>query len=140
MKIDKQYKVYGQFETIKNYFVDLNYFGKFHPLIKKVDQKGFSSNECSEYKVKEKPFNWLPINIYYSAKVFHFDNIVEYEVVGIPFTKMNIKYVFNKISDNEVHIEFNLVLSGLLIGKSILANKMLSAQDELMNEINKLSI
>lgn len=56
MVFDKTYKVKASIETVKKYFIDLNYFGEFHPLIVSVHEKEACPIHCKEYKVLEKPF------------------------------------------------------------------------------------
>lgn len=138
MEFDKTYKVKASIETVKKYLIDLNYFGEFHPLIVRVDEKEISSIDYKEYNVLEKPFLWLPIQISYSARVRHSGESISYEITGIPFTEMNINYTLSEKSESEVDIHFNLVLGGMFMGKKILANKMISAQDVLMAKMNAL--
>lgn len=80
----------------------------------------------------------MPIHISYSARVRHSGDSVSYDITGIPFTKMNINYTFTEKSENEVDIHFNLILGGMFMGKKILANKMIAAQDELMSKMSNM--
>ncbi len=137
MNREIQYKILGNLKTIQNILTDLVYYGKLHPLIQSVTKIKNESIDCKAYRIKERPYSWIPINIFYSAQVKSSENKVEYLISGIPFTKAKINYQLNQINTEETEVIFSLELNSKLIGKRILFNKMIDAQNRLMESINK---
>jgi len=136
MKIEKHYRLKGKISNVKKILTNLEFYGKLHPLIKSVEIINNKTTECDEYIISEKPYSWIPIQIKYSAKVKSFENKIEYKIEGLPFSTSKITYKLNQLPE-EIQLKFQLVIEGKLIGKSILLKKMIKAQNELINAINK---
>ena len=137
MNRQKQYKINGPLIKIQKKLSNLELFGKLHPLIKEVKKMTKDNIGGSlSYRIIERPYHWFPINIQYSAKVTASENEVVYEISEIPFTKANIRYELKEIKENLTEIKFNLQIDSKLIGKGILMNKMISAQDKVMERID----
>jgi len=136
MLTEKHYKINTDLNFIKNILIDLNLYGELHPLIKSVHKVNVTAKNYEEYLIKERPYRWIPITIKYTAQLSSKENEEDYKILGIPFTKAYIKYTLNKISDKETDVKFRLQLDGKPIGKRILLNKMIKAQNKLMKAMN----
>jgi len=134
----KSYQLNGSLDKIQKILFDLEYYGRLHPLIKKVELISKKHDLVQWYKIVEKPYPKIPIKIRYKALVAQtpFHEVV-YMIEGIPFTKASIKYTLKQLDQNKVDITFDLKIKNYLIGKKILAKKMIAAQDELMIAMQK---
>ncbi len=137
MQLQKKYKLTVSIEDIQNILTDIHQYGKLHPLINGVEKTHSPIQGISNYKIREQPFSWLPINIKYFASVKSSENKVDYEITGLPFTKAWIHYDLLDLGHQKVEISFNLKIAGYLPGKKILQYKMVKAQDELMEAMQK---
>jgi hypothetical protein len=137
MKRSKSYNINGNLEEIIDVFTDLNRFGDAHPLIYKVEQLNAIEGD-DLYKVFEKPFSWIPININYKARVIRSDKTtVEYRVTGIPFLKVHFLYNYSEDSLDHIVINLHIELNGYLPIKGLILNKMIKAQDVIMHSISR---
>ena len=134
MEIEKQYNVVGDLAELQNILINIEYYGRLHPLIKAVKK---IENGSNEYKIKERPYNWIPIHINYLVQVKSFEKRIEYKIIGIPFAKVRIRYSLNQIDKKDTEIIFRLEIDSKLIGKKILGNKMMDAQNQLIKSINE---
>jgi hypothetical protein len=133
----KNYLIDGNLSQVVPQLVDLSIYADLHPLIFKAIKKEGVENT---YDIHERPFTWLSINIKYSASVTHNESSIKYDVNGLPFPKVVIKYELIEKAELIVEIAFNIQIEGILPGKVFLMNKMFKAQDELMlNLQNKLN-
>ncbi len=134
----KSYQLSGSLYKIQEILLDLKYYGKLHPLIKEVTLVSKKNKVAQFYKIKEKPFPKIPINISYTALVTQTpEEEIVYMIRDLPLTKAAIKYTLKQLEHNKVDIKFDLTIKNHLIGKKILAKKMLAAQDELMKAMQK---
>jgi hypothetical protein len=120
-------------------FKDLKLYGVVLLLIREV--KFLEANELGNtYKIIEQPYRWLPFRITYKAIVSVDGNEIRYTVSGIPWTKVQIQYSFeiNELERKTV-VKFELQIEGklLVFGQEVLQNKMMKAQDQLMDAIAK---
>ena len=137
MEIEKSYKVFGKLNKLREILVDLKYYGKLHPLIKSINKIEDESKEHVEYEIKERPYKWIPITIKYYAEVRLRQDLIEYRIKGIPVTKVTIKYTLTEVDKQAIRIRFRLKIENNFVGKKILENKMINAQDLLMTAIKK---
>jgi len=137
MKFEKVYKLNGEINKVREILQNLKYYGELHPLIKSVEKMEVDTDGNKEFLIRERPYKWIPITIVYSAEVKCNENTVEYIIKGIPLAKPLIKYDLVELSKGDIDLNFELIIEGLLPGKSILLNKMVKAQDQLMASINK---
>lgn len=108
-------------------------YGELHPLIKEVTPL-FCTKTPEVYKIKERPYVWLPLIIYYKACVQIEGQNIVYEVTDIPKSKAKLTYtIFD--SNEGTRVKFQLLLVSNLVGKKILFKKMQKAQDALMNNL-----
>jgi len=134
MKATKNYQLTGSSKRIKLILSDINHYGRLHPLIQRVE-KLEPVSQGTKYKIIERPYLWLPINIQYKVLVKTNEHEIDYEITEIPFTKAFINYQLNIASENLTNIQFHLTIKSKVFGKKILLNKMLDAQDQLMKAI-----
>ena len=114
MKRSKSYKINGNLDEIIGVFTDLNRFGDAHPLIYKVEQLD-AVEEDDFYKIFEKPFRWMPININYKARVIRpNETTVEYRVTGIPLTEVHFHYNYSEGSSDHIIIDLHIEMKGYL--------------------------
>lgn len=137
MQFKKSYHLSASIDTVKQALIDLHQYGQLHPLINGVEKIHSPIQEITNYKITEQPFSWLPINIQYFAAVKFSEREVSYEITGIPLTQAWIAYDLKELKTTEVEISFNLKIAGFLPGKKILQYKMVKAQDELMEAMEK---
>ena len=136
MKRSKSYKIKGNLEEITDVFADLNRFGDAHPLIYKVEQLKVIGGD-DFYKIFEKLFSWIPININYKARVIRPNKTtVEYRVTGIPFTKVHFHYNYSEGSSDHIIIDLLIEMKGYLPIKDLILKKMIKAQDVIINSID----
>jgi ribosome-associated toxin RatA of RatAB toxin-antitoxin module len=135
MQFKKKYKLKNNINHLKDIFGNLKSYGKYHPLIKNVILVNSKNSSKTEYIVKEQPFNWIPIRIKYLTVVRQKNNKIEYQIKKIPLTKVSFEYEFLHIGELECEVEFKLSLKSKLLGKRIFLQKMINAQEELMNNI-----
>jgi len=112
---------------------DLKIFGKLHPLISTVTPKATPNS----YDIIERPFNWLPVHVKYSAQVTSDHEKIEYIISGLPSLSPQLSYVLKSVETKKVAVIFTLTITGLPIAKNILMAKMISAQDQLMLVFNE---
>lgn len=134
MNSHKKYTLKGDIEKLREILIDLIYFGKLHPLIKKVEKLN-SSNKGSYYKISERPYSWLPVRVNYNALVSHSSEVISYEISNLPMTSATINYQLGSLDSNLIDVDFHLEIKSRAPGKKILQNKMLNAQDRLMDAI-----
>ncbi len=60
----KTYLIEGNPDKIGEILHDLEYYGKLHPLIQRVERVD-TSEERIQYRITERPFRWMPIIIQY---------------------------------------------------------------------------
>jgi len=137
MEIEKTYLIQCDLIGIHEILTNLDYYGRLHPLIKSTRKIQIVSKDQQEWIVKERPYPKIPINIEYSVRVKSSTNIVEYEIIGIPFTKVNIKYNLLQTEPKKTDAVFSLKLKGPFISNKILMNKMKAAQNQLIISINQ---
>jgi len=107
------------------------------PLIKDVIPIDTAPGQPLLYRIKEHPFDWLPIQISYKASpVLDKPSKIVYKVFGIPLLNPNITYILSPITANKTEVFFKLKISGLPLATSFLAYKMLAAQDQIFLIIN----
>ncbi len=126
----------GSANEIRGVFEDLKQYCTFHPLI--IDAILIEDKEGKKaYTVIEKPFTWFPLKIRYKAIIHSISSKkIEYQISEIPFTNGTIVYTFNyDLSNHQMNIIFDLTLKSKLPGKRILLNKMIAAQNELMEAL-----
>lgn len=137
MQLTKLYKLKGQINEIKKILVDLTIYGRLHPLIVNVIPQGEETNVGQRYKIIERPYGWLPLRISYYAVVREDENQIEYQIEGLPLTRAKVNYDLKPLSDDMVEVSFELEVNGLPMANRILANKMLDAQNQLMDSIKE---
>ncbi len=91
----------------------------------------------NEYEIIERPFRRIPINIDYTAEVRISRNNIEYIIKGIPLADAKIEYELKEKSLEETIAKFNLYIVGKIFVERFLGWKMISAQDQLMESLNK---
>lgn len=119
-------------ESVIDLFNDLEAYGKLHPLILSV--KEIESNPI-QYKITERPYKFLPFKIIYYATIHSAGNEIVYSVTGIPLSKLHIKYNLESIENGGTEINCLLQLDSKLVGKQILMNKLIKAQNDLMSSL-----
>ena len=133
----KTYILQGDTQQVMNILANLKHFGELHPLIRKVERIESENENNNVFKVKEQPFEWIPIHINYTAKVNITEEHVIYDVEGLPHAPIQLKYTFQKLPNHQVKITFHLSIQGKLPGKRFLHYKMLKAQDHLMEAMQE---
>jgi len=123
--------------TIHDILSNLETYGQFHPLITGVEKMPAKKDGHIQYRIKEKPFDSLPMKIQYKAIVKVRPSQIEFEVLELPFTQAYIYYQLKPKTETSTTIDFRLVINSKMPGKRILQRKMFNAQDRLMNAINK---
>lgn len=136
MEKSKTYTINTSSDIITEILKDLQSYGNFHPLIRKVEKLS-SSESGTLYKITERPFKWIPYNIKYTADLTSKNSNIQYEISGMPLTKAYISYQLIQKSKKQTSVQFQLIIASKLPGSRLLLNKMISAQDQLMNSINK---
>lgn len=136
MEITKSYFLNGALTEISSILSDLEIYGRYHPLIRKVKRLDNIDNKIL-YTIIERPYSWLPINISYTAAVKKGLDQIQYEITEIPFTRAFINYKLIPQAESSTEVIFKLVIQSKAIGKSLLQGKMLKAQDQLMDQIKK---
>jgi len=137
VKYHKEYILTRNLIDASSIFKDLKSFGHYHPLIKTVELVDDAEHGASKYIIKEQPFDLISIKIKYSATVHLHKNTIEYKISGIPFLYPNITFQLNQEDEDTTRVSYNLIIKGIPIVKNILMNKMVTAQNELINSINK---
>lgn len=137
MRIRKVYRLKTKVKDIEEILVDLTVYGRLHPLIINVIPEGDETNEGQRYRVVERPFDWLPLKISYWAVVRVTENQIEYKIEGLPMTRARVNYELVSLLENNIEVRFELDVRGLPIAERILANKMLDAQNQLMDSITR---
>lgn len=133
----KTYAVQKKLEKLVDIFSDLEKFGALNPLIYKVEKLGAEQNERL-FRIYERPYRWLPITVKYKARVIlQAAHNVEYQITELPFTTANFVYRFSKESVDRTMIELRIQINSKLIGKKILMNKMIKAQDKIMSNLSR---
>ncbi len=110
MKTIKHYNVIGEYSKLNTILTNLEYYGEFHPLIQTVAKVDRGDVDYTEFRIKERPFRWIPISIFYAANVRSSVNRIQYEIIGIPFTKPHIEYELTPLSDREIKVTFQLII------------------------------
>ena len=136
MVTTKVFLINGSLDQITPYLVDLSEYAKIHPLISHAVR--IPPLDQSHFKVFEKPYSFLPIKISYSAEILASANEITYDISGLPFETVFINYTFSEKAKNATEINFKITIESILAGKKILSGKMISAQEELMKNLNKL--
>jgi len=139
MHINKNYIIQRSLEDSKEIFSDLKKFGQYHPLIKSVELLNSATRKLAEFKITERPFNWMPINIQYNAQVLSGEDLIEYKISGVPLLKPALKYMLEPKDEMLTKINFDLKIKGFPIANRILMFKMVKAQDALVKAINNSS-
>jgi len=137
MKVDRKYEIVGEMQDIQRILVDLVAYGEHHPLINKVTKLDKTIEDHVDFKIRERPLSWLPVNIHYYANVTYEGNQVIYKISGIPLTRARITYLLSQQSNKVIEVLFKLEIDSWMPGKVILRNKMLSAQDSLMKSMSE---
>lgn len=60
MQFQKKYKLTAAIQAVQHALTDLHRYGRLHPLINGVEKLDTAINEWTDYKITERPFNWLP--------------------------------------------------------------------------------
>jgi len=137
MKYHKEYILHRNLKDVSNIFKDLKSFGNYHPLIKSVEFADDRKQGFEKYKIKEQPFNLIPIKIQYLASVHLREDLIEYKIHGIPFLYPRIEYQLFYREEAVTRLNFTLIIEGMPIVKNILMNKMIKAQNILIEAINE---
>jgi len=137
MEIRKTYNIHSREDAVRQVLTDLHQYGRLHPLIKQVEKIDQLTSENPTFKITERPYNWAPIIIQYSATLNLIGDEFEYEITGIPLTKAWIRYSLREIGINETEVNFHLKILGKLPAKKILQGKMVAAQNQLMEAMQK---
>jgi len=135
MKFNKDYIIHNKQKTVREIFADLIQYGVFHPLINRVTVLE-QLEQSTTYLISEQPYNYIPINIKYSANKIEVNDSIVYTISGIPLLKPKIIYRFDTVEEDQTTVNFELSIHGVPILKKILLNKMVDAQDQLMESIN----
>lgn len=130
MEVSKTYISKKSKAELHSIFGNLQKFANNHPLIISISE----TNESGYNKVNEKPFNFLPITIYYLVKPLLSENKITYLIKGIPFLKPTLFYSFEEYSD-QTKVLFTIKINGIIGVKNYLAHKMNKAMDKLMINI-----
>lgn len=133
MEKSKVYLIKGSLKDVQSHFNSFENFAELHPLFIKVEKL---TSQPLTYRIKEKPFSWLPFTIKYRAEINIKDNRVEYTALGLPFKTVVLSYSFDK-EDQLTSLNYNVMIRGMLPGKFILINKMFAAQDEVVHNLEK---
>ncbi len=128
----REYKVNHQINTVKEVLVNLTIFGRFHPLIKAVDL----SLANNHYRVREQPFNALPITINYTCAIVTEGSDVKYQISGIPILNPYLVFRLTQVTDSETLVACYIRVSSVPIFASLLLKKMFAAQEDLWAEVN----
>ncbi|MEN8794832.1 MAG: hypothetical protein ABF294_10335 [Flavobacteriales bacterium] len=131
MLVHKTYITKKNVTELNSIFSNLQNFANHHPLIISIS----APNESGSYKVKEKPFKYLPFIIGYSVKPLLSENKITYMIKGIPFLKPTLFYSFNEYPD-KIELLFTIKIKGFIGVKHYLAQKMTKAMDKLIDTIN----
>ena len=137
MKYHKEYILHRELKDVSNIFKDIKSYGSYHPLIKSVEFIQDEKNGIEKYKIKEQPFNLIPIKIQYLASVHLYKNLIRYKIHGIPFLSPRIEYELFRKDETTTRLNFNLIIEGLPVVRNILMKKMIKEQDALIDTINK---
>ena len=100
-------------------------FGKYHPLITKVNNEG-----DNKYKIHERPFDLVPIKIYYDVQVIKKSGSIIYLISSLPLYKPELTFRLQTASNANAILEVTLEIAGIGLGKNFLIKKMLEAQDK----------
>jgi len=114
-------------DEVQQVIEDLERYGKFHPLITNVEKINDGN-----FKVKERPYSWLPISIGY--RVFVEELTAEKAVYGfssLVWFKPKFTYRLESQSLDTTKIQLAIRIEGPPIGRQILINKMVAAQLQL---------
>jgi len=131
MKKSKTYTVASPSKNIVEVLIDLERYGKIHPLIVKVEK----FDTINTYRIFEKPFSWVPLNIQYTAAVKSEMDKISYTISGIPFARVYINYTLIQVSNKSTKANFHLSIESKMIGMQILQYKMMRAQDQFMTAL-----
>ena len=134
MEKRKTYSIEGKSEKIAERLKDLEHYGRLHPLIRSVEKLS-SSNQGQLYRIIERPFSWIPINIQYKALVKTTRDEIEYAISELPLTQAFITYTLAQESELVTKIQFHLKIKSRATGKRFLLNKVVHAQDQLMHSL-----
>lgn len=135
MKKNICFKVKGDIKEIREVFLDLNLYCKLHPLLLRAEKIELEK-EQDIYRIYEKPFSWLPVKIKYKAQVIQKSNdVIEYLITDIPFTKAVFNYEFSQTTKQLVSINWTIEIINKLFWKNILMRKMIDAQEKIINAI-----
>ena len=121
-------------KSLSEFFNDLRKYAKLHPLILAAEQVGTNP---PKFRITEKPFPYLPVKIKYYATIQTTLNEIVYNISGIPFTEIEIRYTLSSLAPQLSRIQCRITLQSKLIGRSILFKKLQSAQNELIKALNK---
>jgi len=115
----------------KKVLADLVQFGAMHPLILKVvpleDGSGY-------YKIIERPLPAIPVKINYKARAIVNGDKIVYDIKEVPFHQLNLEYEITG-DKNRSQITLNLIIKSMSFTKKFLANKMIKAQEVIMDKI-----
>lgn len=136
MESVKTYSLIGKAETIFARLKDLEYYGKLHPLIKRVDLLD-TEEDGQLYQITERPFKYIPFNIRYKAMVKTSKSEIDFEISGIPLTQVFVHYKIDQAAENRSKIQFQLKIISKMLGQALLLQKMIAAQDKLMLSLQK---
>jgi len=113
---------------------DLRQYAHLHPLILSATEVEPFSNK---FRIVERPFRLFPIRISYIAQRNCFNNKIDYQISGIPFTTGTMRYAINCVDDRKTSIDWYAEISSSLPIETWLVNKMLSAQNILMARLSR---
>lgn len=117
-------------------YADLFVFSDYHPLIILVDCLD-SDTGCTDFRVKEQPFNWLPFKTNYRAKVKVLsDTQIVYYISELDPLSATISYSFVPISEKKTDIKIEVSTKGKFM-KNYLSRKMMRAQEKVVEGINE---
>ncbi|MCB0686815.1 MAG: hypothetical protein KDC53_09825 [Saprospiraceae bacterium] len=135
-KYSQIYRLNKSVSFVKEILMNLELYGRYHPLIRSVLLKSSKEGKY-QFEITEYPFPKLPIKVQYCARVLENSIGVHYEIVGLPLHHVEFQYKIINNNDAEMQVHLDLQISGLPFIRGILAHKILKAQKELMDNIEK---
>ena len=131
------YLVQQPLEVVVDYLSDLTKFATLHPLIISARLKNVQEKHPS-YRIRERPFGFIPISIGYFATVIQGDEIIKYEITGLPLNKPQFVYYLTEVEAEKTEVLLDLTILGLPGIENILMAMMTGAQDEIMLKLNQV--
>ncbi len=116
-------------EECADILLDMNRFGDYHPLINRVT---LDKKKENTYSVRERPFNWLPLNIFYKARIEKLDSFhIQFYITKLGWYKPVFEYTLSSIDQNTTKIKCRVSIAERGPGRNYLLKRMFQSQDEL---------